>query len=127
MSTTDTTLPDQTQRQLNFVSRPVVIGTVVRICIKHSQYYRTYNATYSCAQIPPPTKSLGARLHATIYLSIAIPVSCMTVGREYSNLLTSTQQGRMSTEELSVSVVRLMKAFIMLGALDPPEMVPYSK
>ena len=48
-------------------------------------------------------------------------------GREYNNLLTSTQEGRMSKEELSVSVTRLMKAFIMLGALDPPEMVPYSK
>ena len=51
----------------------------------------------------------------------------MYIGREYSHLLTSTQEGRMSEEELSVSVTRLMKAFIMLGALDPPEMVPYSK
>ena len=48
-------------------------------------------------------------------------------GREYNNLLISTQEGRMSKEELSVSVTRLMKAFIMLGVLDPPEMVPYSK
>ena len=49
------------------------------------------------------------------------------VGHEYSFLLTSAQEGRMSKEELSVSVVRLMKAFISLGALDPPDVVPYSK
>ena len=51
----------------------------------------------------------------------------LQIGSEYHYLLTSNQEGRMSSEELSVSVVRLMKAFIMLGALDPPEMVPYSK
>ena len=51
----------------------------------------------------------------------------MHIGREYNNLLASTQGGRMSEEELSVSVTRLMKAFIMLGTFDPPEMVPYSK
>ena len=51
----------------------------------------------------------------------------MCAGHEYHSLTTSTQEGRMSEEELSVSVTRLMKAFIMLGALDPPEMVPYSK
>ena len=56
-----------------------------------------------------------------------ISIGFLHVGREYSNLLTSSQEGRMSEEELSVSVTRLMKAFIMLGALDPPEMVPYSK
>ena len=50
-----------------------------------------------------------------------------TAGSEYHYLATSTQEGRMSEEELSTSVVRLMKAFIMLGALDPPDMVPYSK
>ena len=49
------------------------------------------------------------------------------VGSEYRYLANSTQSGRISKEELSVSVVRIMKAFIMLGELDPPEMVPYSR
>ena len=58
---------------------------------------------------------------------LAIFFFLMHAGSEYRYLLTSNQEGRMSKEELSVSVTRLMKAFIMLGALDPPEMVPYSK
>ena len=51
----------------------------------------------------------------------------LTAGHEYQYLTNSTQQGRLSKEELSVSVVRIMKTFIMLGELDPPDMVPYSK
>ena len=100
MSIIATILPDQTQRRLSFVWKPAVIGTVVWTCV-------VWNI------------ESGSILTVDFFL--------MHAGSEYHYLLTSVQEGRMSEEELSVSVTRLMKAFIMLGALDPPEMVPYSK
>ena len=42
------------------------------------------------------------------------------------NLASAVIGGYLSEDELDVSVVRLMRGFIMLGVLDPPDMVPYN-
>ena len=47
-------------------------------------------------------------------------------GSEYLNLASAVIGGYLSEDELDVSVVRLMRGFIMLGVLDPPDMVPYN-
>ena len=103
MSTVSITFPDQTQRLLSFVLRQAVTGIVVCSSLQCTQEWTVYMCNYC----------------------IMLPIYC--IGSEYQSLINSTQKGTMSKEELSVSVVRLMKAFIMLGALDPPDMVPYSR
>ena len=48
-------------------------------------------------------------------------------GSTYKNLVDVVESGYLSEETISQSVVKLMKDFIHLGVIDPPDLVPYNK
>ena len=48
-------------------------------------------------------------------------------GITYGNLPDVLSAGMITEEMIDTSVVRLMKGFISLGVLDPPDSVPYNK
>lgn len=48
------------------------------------------------------------------------------VGSTYANLLEVLNKGLITEGMIDTSVIRLMKGFISLGVLDPPDSVPYN-
>jgi len=54
-------------------------------------------------------------------------LDCNDTGIDYSRYVAAVQQGLLTEAELDVAVKRLMKARMMLGMFDPPELVNYAQ
>ena len=54
-------------------------------------------------------------------------LDCNDTGIDYSRYVTAIQQGLLTEAELDVAVKRLMKARMLLGMFDPPELVKYAQ
>jgi len=54
-------------------------------------------------------------------------LDCNDTGIDYSRYVTAVQQGLLTEAELDVAVKRLMKARMLLGMFDPPELVKYAQ
>lgn len=59
--------------------------------------------------------------HLLLLPSFSLP------GKTYGNLVDVLNEGVITEEMIDVSTIRLMKGFISLGVLDPPDSVPYNK
>ncbi len=69
---------------------------------------------------------------AAISIKRGTDLNCNDKGGDYSSYVDAVKQGLLTEAELDVSVKRLMKARMLLGMFDPPELVkcqqiPYSE
>jgi len=54
-------------------------------------------------------------------------LECADTGNDYSRYVAAVKQGLLTEVELDVSVKRLMKARMLLGMFDPPDLVKYQQ
>jgi beta-glucosidase len=54
-------------------------------------------------------------------------LDCNDTGSDYSRYVAAVKQGLLTEAELDVSVKRLMRARMLLGMFDPPELVKYQQ
>jgi len=64
---------------------------------------------------------------ATISIKRGTDLDCNDTGSDYSSYVAAIRQGLLTEAELDVSVKRLMKARMLLGMFDPPELVKYQQ
>ena len=69
--------------------------------------------------------SIYMYVHVSVLMSLCF--FTVPIGDTYANLLNVLNEGLITEDMIDTSVVRLMKAFISLGVLDPPDSVPYNK
>ena len=64
---------------------------------------------------------------AAISIKRGTDLNCNDTGGDYSSYVAAVKQGLLTEGELDVSVTRLMKARMLLGMFDPPELVKYQQ
>ncbi len=64
---------------------------------------------------------------AAVSMKRGTDLDCNEPGNDYMPYLNAVKQGILPEKDLDISVKRLMRARMLLGMFDPPDMVKYAQ